>query len=123
MIKVEGEELVVTTEEEVFELFETEDREPTVEELKALEKDTETESFRKEKVLVDTAGDKRLEKFIQEVMFIASNKDYYKKLRKERSEVEALHDNDYVKVDKEEDEFAELSEKTLFSTYGDENEE
>lgn len=123
MIKVEGEELVVTTEEEVFELFETEDREPTVEELKALEKDTENESFRKEKVLVDTAGDKRLEKFIQEVMFIASNKDYYKKLRKERSEVEALHDNDYVKVDKEEDEFAELSEKTLFSTYGDENEE
>lgn len=123
MIKVEGEELVVTTEEEVFELFETEDREPTVEELKALEKDTENESFRKEKVLVDTAGDKRLEKFIQEVMFIASNKDYYKKLRKERSEVEALHDNDYVKVEKEEDEFAELSEKTLFSTYGDENEE
>lgn len=123
MIKVEGEELVVTTEEEVFELFETEDREPTVDELKALEKDVETESFKKEEVLVDTAGDKRLEKFIQEVMFIASNKDYYKKLRKERSEVEALHDNDYVKVDKEEDEFAELSEETLFRTFGDENEE
>lgn len=123
MIKVEGEELVVTTEEEVFELFENEEREPTIEELKALEKEAEIEEAKKEKVLVDTNGDKKLEKFIQDVMFIANNKEHYKKMRKERSEVEALHDSDYVRVEKQEEDVVELSEETLFKDYGDDNEE
>lgn len=94
MINVNEDEVIITTEEEVYEIFETEEKEPTKAQLKEIEKDFDFESYKKEEVVIDVEGDKKLEQFIQRVMFMGSNVKKYK----EDKEVESLHDKDYVEV-------------------------